>query len=174
MQTQKYRDFTLVFGAPSGGLFDMLSGVSDKTGSPFSEVFFEYLKQFFEANDNPNVIEETLSAMLDADIRVGDLHMDYQYWLEEKPELSKFNQNQNSENENDKLTIKGKQMNEIRVKHIKIPGLHDHRISQSAAVLGLLTGLKVEIKNFETVRTSAPSFLNIVKKLGGSFEKKNK
>ena len=75
---------------------------------------------------------------------------------------------------NDKLTIKGKQMNEIRVKHIKIPGLHDHRISQSAAVLGLLTGLKVEIKNFETVRTSAPSFLNIVKKLGGSFEKKNK
>ena len=75
---------------------------------------------------------------------------------------------------NDKLAIKGKQMNEIRVKHIKIPGLHDHRISQSAAVLGLLTGLKVEIKNFETVRTSAPSFLNIVKKLGGSFEKKNK
>ena len=90
MRTQKYRDFTLVFGAPSGGLFDMLIGVSDKTGSPFSEVFFEYLKQFFEANDNPNVIEETLSAMLDADIRVGDLHMDYQYWLEEKPELSKF------------------------------------------------------------------------------------
>ena len=106
MQTQKYRDFTLVFGAPSGGLFDMLSGVSDKTGSPFSEVFFEYLKQFFEANDNPNVIEETLSAMLDADIRVGDLHLDYQYWLEEKPELSKFNQNQNSENENEKPTIK--------------------------------------------------------------------
>ena len=106
MQTQKYRDFTLVFGAPSGGLFDMLSGVSDKTGSPFSEVFFEYLKQFFEANDNPNVIEETLSAMLDADIRVGELHLDYQYWLEEKPELSKFNQNQNSENENEKPTIK--------------------------------------------------------------------
>ena len=106
MRTQKYRDFTLVFGAPSGGLFDMLSGVSDKTGSPFSEVFFEYLKQFFEANDNPNVIEETLSAMLDADIRVGDLHMDYQYWLEEKPELSKFNQNQNSEIENERPTIK--------------------------------------------------------------------
>ena len=106
MQTQKYRDFTLVFGAPSGSLFDMLSGVSDKTGKPFSEVFFEYLKQFFEANDNPNVIEETLSAMLDADIRVGDLHLDYQYWLEEKPELSKFNQNQNSENENEKPKIK--------------------------------------------------------------------
>ena len=106
MQTQKYRDFTLVFGAPSGGLFDMLSGVSDKTGSPFSEVFFEYLKQFFEANDNPNVIEETLSAMLDADIRIGDFHLDYQYWLEEKPELSKFNQNQNLQNENNKPLIK--------------------------------------------------------------------
>ena len=44
--------------------------------------------------------------MLDADIRIGDFHLDYQYWLEEKPELSKFNQNQNSENENEKPTIK--------------------------------------------------------------------
>ena len=42
----------------------------------------------------------------------------------------------------------------------------------SAAILGLLTGLKVEIKNFETVRTSSPSFLKIIKQLGGSFEKK--
>ena len=106
MQTQKYRDFTLVFGAPSGGLFDMLSGVSYKTGKPFSEVFFEYLTQFIKASDNPNVVEETLSAMLDADIRVGDLQLDYQYWFEEKPELSKFKQNQNLKNENDKPLIK--------------------------------------------------------------------
>ena len=42
----------------------------------------------------------------------------------------------------------------------------------SAAILGLLLDLKVKIKNFETVRTSSPSFLKIVKQLGGSFEKK--
>ena len=42
----------------------------------------------------------------------------------------------------------------------------------SAAILGLLTGLRTEIKNFETVRTSSPNFLNIIKQLGGSFAKK--
>ncbi len=77
-----------------------------------------------------------------------------------------------SKYQNDKLIILGKQFKRSNVKKIKVPGLGDHRICQSAAVLGLLTGLKVEIKNFETVRTSAPNFLKIVKQLGGSFEKK--
>ena len=71
------------------------------------------------------------------------------------------------------MVIIGKQLKKNKIEKIKIPNLGDHRICQSAAILGLLTGLKVEIKNFETVRTSAPSFLKIVKKLGGSFEKKN-
>ena len=77
-----------------------------------------------------------------------------------------------SKYKNDKLIIIGKQFKKRRIKMIKVPSLGDHRICQSAAILGLLTGIKVEIKNFETVRTSAPSFLKIVKKLGGSFEKK--
>ena len=77
-----------------------------------------------------------------------------------------------SKYQNDKLLIIGKQFIERRIKKIKVPSLGDHRICQSAAVMGLITGMKVEIKNFETVRTSAPSFLKIIKKLGGSFEKK--
>ena len=77
-----------------------------------------------------------------------------------------------SKYQNDKLIIIGKQFKKKGIKKIKVPSLGDHRICQSAAILGLLTGMKVEIKNFETVRTSAPSFLKIVKKLGGSFEKK--
>ena len=77
-----------------------------------------------------------------------------------------------SKYQNDKLMIIGKQFKKKRIKKIKVPSLGDHRICQSAAILGLLTGIKVEIKNFETVKTSAPSFLKIVKKLGGSFEKK--
>ena len=43
----------------------------------------------------------------------------------------------------------------------------------SAAILGLLSGFEVFIKNFETVGTSSPNFLKIVKQLGGSFEKRN-
>ena len=77
-----------------------------------------------------------------------------------------------SKYQHDKLIIIGKQFKKSKINKIKVPSLGDHRICQSAAVLGLLTGIKVEIKNFETVRTSAPSFLKIVKKLGGSFEKK--
>ena len=53
---------------------------------------------------------------------------------------------------------------------IKVPNLGDHRICMSAAVLSLVTGIKTDIKNFETVKTSSPSFLKIIKFLGGKFE----
>ena len=53
---------------------------------------------------------------------------------------------------------------------IKVPNLGDHRICMSTVILSLATGIKAEIKNFETVRTSSPSFLEIVKSLGGNFE----
>ena len=42
----------------------------------------------------------------------------------------------------------------------------------SSAILGFLTGAKIKIKNFETVRTSSPNFLKIIKTLGASFETK--
>jgi 3-phosphoshikimate 1-carboxyvinyltransferase len=57
---------------------------------------------------------------------------------------------------------------------IKVPNLGDHRICMSAVILSLVTGVKAEIKNFETVRTSSPSFLKIIKSLGGKFEIKKK
>ena len=57
---------------------------------------------------------------------------------------------------------------------IKVPNLGDHRICMSSLILSLLTGKKTFIRNFETVNTSAPSFLKIIKKLGGKFEIKKK
>ena len=61
---------------------------------------------------------------------------------------------------------------EIKKKNItiKVPSLGDHRICMSTVILSLITGVKAEIKNFETVKTSSPSFLNIIKSLGGNFE----
>jgi len=53
---------------------------------------------------------------------------------------------------------------------IKVPSLGDHRICMSALILSLLTGIGAEIKNFETVKTSSPSFLEVIKSLGGKFE----
>ena len=55
---------------------------------------------------------------------------------------------------------------------IKVPNLGDHRICMSAVILSLVTGIKAEIKNFETVKTSSPSFLEIIKSLGGKYEVK--
>ena len=53
---------------------------------------------------------------------------------------------------------------------IQVPNLGDHRICMSAVILSLVTGAKANIKNFETVKTSSPSFLKIIKSIGGNFE----
>lgn len=73
---------------------------------------------------------------------------------------------------NDKIIIKGNNLAKTKKNKIIVPGLGDHRICMSSAILAYLTGSKVIIKNFETVGTSSPNFLNIIKFLGGRFEKK--
>ena len=55
-------------------------------------------------------------------------------------------------------------------KTISVPALGDHRICMSSFILSILTGAKTKIKNFETVYTSSPSFLKIMKSLGANFE----
>ena len=55
-------------------------------------------------------------------------------------------------------------------KTINIEKLNDHRICMGALCLSLITGIKSKIKNFETVETSSPSFLKIIKSIGGKYE----
>ena len=71
------------------------------------------------------------------------------------------------------LKIFGKGMIDAKKKSIKVPNLGDHRICMSAFILSSLTGAKTHIKNFETVFTSAPSFLKKMKLLGAKFEVQN-
>ena len=71
------------------------------------------------------------------------------------------------------MKIFGKGMIKSINKNILVPNLGDHRICMSAFILGALTGIKVKIKNFETVFTSSPSFLKIIKTLGAKFETYN-
>ena len=68
------------------------------------------------------------------------------------------------------LKIYGKGMIKADKKKIFVPNLGDHRICMSAFILALLTGAKVRIRNFETVFTSSPSFLKIMRSLGAKFE----
>ena len=71
----------------------------------------------------------------------------------------------------DKIKIFGRGIFEASDKNIIVQNLGDHRICMSAFILALLTGAKAKIKNFETVFTSSPSFLKIMKSLGAKFEK---
>ena len=70
----------------------------------------------------------------------------------------------------DSLKIFGKGIFNAENKKITVPNLGDHRICMSAFVLALITGARTRIKNFETVYTSSPSFLKIMKTLGAKFE----
>ena len=71
----------------------------------------------------------------------------------------------------DQLKIFGKTILINKNTKIKVGNLGDHRIAMSALILSLVTGIKTNIQNFETVFTSSPSFLKIIKHLGGKFEK---
>ncbi len=74
---------------------------------------------------------------------------------------------------NENLKIFGKDITEINNKKIIVKKLGDHRICMSTFVLSLLIGADTKIKGFDTVFTSAPSFLKIIKKLGAKFEIQN-
>ena len=71
------------------------------------------------------------------------------------------------------IKIFGKGMINASSKNIVVPKLGDHRICMSAFILSVLTGAQTKIRNFETVYTSSPSFLKIMKYLGAKYERKN-
>ena len=72
------------------------------------------------------------------------------------------------------MTIYGKGKIETRNKSILVKTKGDHRICISTVILSLITGIRAKIKNFETVNTSFPGFISLIKDLGAKIEiKKN-
>ena len=70
----------------------------------------------------------------------------------------------------DVLKIFGKKEIKNKGQVISVASILDHRICMSALILSLVTGIKSKINNFETVRTSSPNFLKIIRSLGGKYE----
>ena len=68
------------------------------------------------------------------------------------------------------MRVYGRSFVENKNKKITVPNLEDHRICMSSTVLSLVTGIRTKINNFETVNTSSPNFLKIMKSLGANFE----
>ena len=69
----------------------------------------------------------------------------------------------------DSMIIYGKDKIETQNKSILVKTRGDHRICMSSAILSLVTGISTKIKNFETVNTSFPGFISIIKNLGGKI-----
>ena len=88
--------------------------------------------------------------------------------LEMKKILSQINIK--SKISKDAFKIYGQGIVAAGTRKVFVTNLGDHRICMSAFILALVTGVKTKIKNFETVFTSSPSFLKIMKKLGAQFE----
>ena len=75
---------------------------------------------------------------------------------------------------NDTMTIYGKENLNLKNKYITVKTKGDHRICMSAVILALVTGIKIKINNFETVNTSFPNFISLIRSIGGKIEiKKN-
>jgi 5-enolpyruvylshikimate-3-phosphate synthase len=68
------------------------------------------------------------------------------------------------------MKIYGKGMIDASNKKIVVGNLGDHRVAMCTFILATLTNAKTIINNFETVFTSSPSFLKIMKLLGAKFE----
>ena len=61
----------------------------------------------------------------------------------------------------------------VRLKKIlNIDPKGDHRIAMSWTIFGLLVNAKIKINNFETVKTSFPNFISLIKSIGGKIEVK--
>ena len=69
----------------------------------------------------------------------------------------------------DSIKIYGKSEIETKNKSVIIKTKGDHRICMSSAILSLVTGIKTKINNFETVNTSFPGFIPLIKSLGGKI-----
>ena len=71
---------------------------------------------------------------------------------------------------NSDMIIYGKDKIETKNKSIIVNLQGDHRINMSAAIFSLVTGIRTKINNFETINTSFPTFISLIRNLGGKIE----
>ena len=67
------------------------------------------------------------------------------------------------------IVIYGKDKIKTKNKSILTKTRGDHRICMSSVIFALVTGIGAKIKNFETVNTSFPGFIALIKNLGGKI-----
>jgi 3-phosphoshikimate 1-carboxyvinyltransferase len=68
------------------------------------------------------------------------------------------------------MFIQGKKNIDIKNNLITVNTKLDHRICMSSVILSLVTGIKIKVKSFETVNTSFPGFVSLIRSMGGEVE----
>ena len=68
------------------------------------------------------------------------------------------------------MFIQGKKNIDIKNNLITVNTKLDHRVCMSSVILSLVTGIKIKVKNFETVNTSFPGFVSLIRSMGGEVE----
>ena len=69
----------------------------------------------------------------------------------------------------DSIIIYGQSKIETQNKLILTKTKGDHRICMSSVIFSLVTGMRAKIKNFETVNTSFPEFISLIRNLGAKI-----
>ena len=99
---------------------------------------------------------------------IGDLkHKESNRLLESKKIL--FQAGIKCKTTKDSIIIYGKSKIETQNKLILTKTKGDHRICMSSVIFSLVTGMRAKIKNFETVNTSFPEFISLIRNLGGKI-----
>jgi len=70
------------------------------------------------------------------------------------------------------MTIYGNDKLKNKNKLVLVKTKGDHRICMSSLVFSLISGVKTKIENFETVNTSFPGFVKLIREIGGKIETK--
>ena len=133
----------------------------------------DFSNQFFKGI---NIEELKISGKLSPKILIvnPESRLSWQYhnrraeiWKVYKGEVGVIRSDDDTQNE---MKIYRKGMIDASNKKIVVGNLGDHRVAMCAFILATLTNAKTIINNFETVFTSSPSFLKIMKLLGAKFE----
>ena len=90
MTTQIYKDLSLIFGPPSGNLFEEIVSLSKTSGESRSKIYEELLFDIIKGVEARGFFNEILSKIVGEDLQVGDTFRTRQTFHSVRPDLEKL------------------------------------------------------------------------------------
>jgi hypothetical protein len=90
MSTQIYKDLSLIFGPPSGDLFEEVVSLSETSGESRSKIYEDLLFDIIKGVEARGFFNEILSKIVREDLQVGDTFRTRQIFHSVRPNLEKL------------------------------------------------------------------------------------